>query len=84
MNDAFEPYYPDSVFVVPATGGAPKRILQDFKYTIDDAVWSADGKSVVAVANIGVHTEVIQIDVGSRHVRQLTSAPPILCLYSPQ
>src|SRR5439155_20004513 len=70
MNDAFEPYYPDSVFVVPATGGAPKRILQDFKYTIDDAVWSAGGKTVVAFAHNGVQTEVVQIDVGSRPVRQ--------------
>ena len=72
MNEKSEEYYPDAAFIVPAAGGVPKSLLPDFTYTVDDAVWSADGKSVLAVVNMGVHTEVIQVDVSSHRVRQLT------------
>ena len=71
-NERFEPYYNASVFVVPATGGTPQPLLPDFKYTIDDAAWAPDGKSIIAVVNLGVHNELFQIDIASHSTRQLT------------
>jgi dipeptidyl aminopeptidase/acylaminoacyl peptidase len=84
MNDKAEPYYPDTLFVVPAAGGEPTHILDDFTYTIDDAAWSADGKSVLAVANVGVHSEVIRIDVASHRVKQLTDGQHYIPAGQPQ
>jgi dipeptidyl aminopeptidase/acylaminoacyl peptidase len=71
-NERFEPYYNASIFVVPAAGGAPQPLLPDFKYTIDDASWAPDGKSIIAVVNLGVHNELFQIDIASHTTRQLT------------
>ena len=71
-NERFEPYYNTTIFVVPAAGGTPQPVLPDFKYAIDDAAWAPDGKSIVAVVNLGVHNELFQIDVSSHRARQLT------------
>jgi dipeptidyl aminopeptidase/acylaminoacyl peptidase len=71
-NERFEPYYNTAIFVVPAAGGTPQPLLPDFKYAIDDAAWAPDGKSIIAVANLGVHSELVQIDVASHRARQLT------------
>jgi len=71
-NERFEPYYNTTIFVVPAAGGTPQPLLPDFNYAIDDAAWAPDGKSIIAVANLGVHSELVQIDVASHRVRQLT------------
>ena len=61
-NEKLEPYYNSNLFVMPATGGTPKPLLPDFQYAIDQAAWSPDGSSILAVANMGVHTEIIEID----------------------
>ena len=71
-NERFEPYYNTTIFVVPAAGGTPQPLLPDFKYAIDDAAWAPDGKSIIAVVNLGVHSELFQIDVASHRARQLT------------
>jgi len=71
-NERFEPYHNTSIFVVPASGGTPQSLLPDFKYTLDDAAWAPDGTSIIAVANLGLHNELFQIDVASHRTRQLT------------
>jgi dipeptidyl aminopeptidase/acylaminoacyl peptidase len=71
-NVRFEPYYPTSLFVVPAAGGTPRAVLPDYRYAIEQAVWAPDGTSILANVNMGVHSELFQIDVGSDHTRQLT------------
>lgn len=71
-NDRFEPYYQDNVFVVPAAGGTPRAVLPDFRYAVDQATWAPDGKSIIAAVNMGVHSELFQIDVGARRAKQLT------------
>jgi dipeptidyl aminopeptidase/acylaminoacyl peptidase len=72
-NDRFEPYYNTNLFLVPAAGGVPRALLPDFRYAFDQATWAPDGKTIVAVVNMGVHNEVVQIDVASHAMRQLTS-----------
>ena len=71
-NERFEPYYNTNLFIVPAAGGAPRALFPDFQYAFDQATWAPDGKSILAVVNMGVHNEVFQIDVAARKMRQLT------------
>ena len=71
-NERFEPYYPTTLFVVPAAGGPARPVIPDYRYSFDQATWSPDGRSILANVNMGVHTELFEIDVGSRRTRQLT------------
>ena len=72
-NEKLEPYYNSNVFVMPAAGGTPKPVLPDFQYAIDQAAWSPDGSSILAVANMGVHSEIIEIDPSMRQWKPLTN-----------
>src|SRR6185369_387922 len=71
-NEKFEPYYNSNLFLMPAAGGAPRPLIQDFRYAVDQATWAPDGKSIFAVVSMGVHTEIFQFDVASKKARQLT------------
>jgi dipeptidyl aminopeptidase/acylaminoacyl peptidase len=71
-NQRFEPYYPPNLFVMPAAGGTPRLLLPDFRYTFEQAAWAPDGRSILAVVAMGVHSEIFQIDLGSQRPRQLT------------
>lgn len=71
-NGRFEPYYSANVFLVPASGGPARMVLPDFKYEIEQATWAPDGRSIYAIANMGVHNELFQIDPASGRFTQLT------------
>ncbi len=81
MNAQFDSYYNTTLFVVPAAGGTPRRVLPE-TYSFDRASWAPDGKAIIAVLNLGVHNEVFRIDVASGRATQLTDgehsipAPP--------
>ena len=70
-SERLERYYPSTVFTVPLAGGAPDRVLRDFPYAIEHAAWTADG-AILAVVNMGVHSEIFRIDVAARRARALT------------
>jgi dipeptidyl aminopeptidase/acylaminoacyl peptidase len=71
-NERLEPYYPTTIFVVPTSGGTPRALATDFGYTIDQALWAPDGRSIIASANMGVHSELFEIDARTGRARQLT------------
>lgn len=72
-NAQLEPDYSSTLFVMPsAPGSTPKLLLPDFPYAIDHATWSPDGKSILAVVNMGVHSEIFAIDPGGRSATPLT------------
>src|SRR3954471_11869195 len=71
-NERFEPYYPTNLFLISAAGGTPRLAVPDFKYTFDQAVWTPDGKAIIASVNMGVHSEFFRIEVGARRAHQLT------------
>jgi dipeptidyl aminopeptidase/acylaminoacyl peptidase len=81
MNEKFESYYNTTLFVVPAAGGTPRRVMPE-SWSFDRATWSPDGKSIIAVVNLGVHNELFRIDPISGKAKQLTDgdhsipAPP--------
>jgi len=70
-NAKLEPYYNQNLFVVPASGGIPRALFQNFPYEIDRAMWTARGR-IIAVVNMGVHSEILQIDPASGAFTQLT------------
>src|SRR5687767_1384945 len=72
-NAQFEHYYNDKLFVVPAAGGAARVLLPaDVSYEVENAEWSKDSKSIYFTANMGVHNEIMKVDVASGRVTQLT------------
>ena len=71
-NARLEPYYNQNLFVVPAAGGTPTALFPDFPYEFDRATWSPDGRSILTVVNMGVHSEIFRIDVAARTYKQLT------------
>ena len=71
-NEKFETYYNDKIFLMPASGGAARVLLPDAAYEVLDAQWAPDGKSLYFRANTGVQVELMQVDVDTRRVRQLT------------
>jgi dipeptidyl aminopeptidase/acylaminoacyl peptidase len=72
-NQRLDPYYNANVFVVPAVGGKVRALMPDFPHEVLAASWSADSKSVWMVVNMGVHSQLFQVDVASGKPRQLTS-----------
>jgi dipeptidyl aminopeptidase/acylaminoacyl peptidase len=73
MNTKFEPYYEANLFMVAADGhGEPTAVFPDGSHSFERATWSADGRSVVAVINLGLRSEVFQVDPGARSLKALT------------
>ncbi len=71
-NEKFEPYYNLNLFVMPVSGGTPRPLIPDFQYAVDQATWAPDGKSILAVVNMGAHSEIFQFDLASRRATPLT------------
>jgi dipeptidyl aminopeptidase/acylaminoacyl peptidase len=61
-NARFEPYYNDKILVVPASGGEPRALLPTATHEVLDVQWESN-RSVYFLANMGLHTEVMQLDV---------------------
>lgn len=69
MNDY---YYNERLFIVPAEGGRPERVLSGSSYDVNGAYWSEDGRSVYFRANTGIRQNVYQVGLGDREVGSLT------------
>lgn len=72
-NEQFDLYYNDKIFLVPAAGGAARVLLPQFAGSVERAEWSRDGAAIYFTANLGVHNEVMRVDVASRAVTTLTT-----------
>ena len=64
-------YYQSDLFILPADGGQPKRILGDFIPEVYDAERSADGNTIYFNANMGVHVEIFSVSVETNEIKQL-------------
>ncbi|MGE3275978.1 MAG: prolyl oligopeptidase family serine peptidase [Vicinamibacterales bacterium] len=73
VNSALEPYYNAKVFTMAASGGPLTRLEPDAPYEVDSAEWSADGRRIRFVANLGVHQELMDMAAAGGDVRTLTS-----------
>src|SRR5207249_5069235 len=82
-NQRFETYYNANLFVVPSGGGERRLPLPDFPYGVEDAKWSRDGRSIFMLCNMGVHSELHQLDLDSRAPKPLTDGAHGLGSWSP-
>ncbi len=71
-NEEFDSYHNGTLFVVPSTGGDARVVAPIQPFSIDAAAWGPQGASVYFVANMGVHSQLHQLDLASGNVRQLT------------
>ena len=72
-NEQFEKYYNSRIFVAPARGGTAKMLAADLPYDVESASWSRDGRSIFMTANMGVHSQLLELDVATGRPRQLTN-----------
>jgi dipeptidyl aminopeptidase/acylaminoacyl peptidase len=71
-NAVYDLYYNSKLFLVPANGGQSRVLLPEVSYEIEGGQWSKDGKSIIFTANMGVHSQIMKVDVGTAQVTQLT------------
>ena len=81
-NDRLEPYFTSTLFLVPVRGGTPRALLKEFPYAIERASWRPDGRAVLAVVNMGVHSEIFSVDVATGRARALTDGPHAVLFWS--
>jgi dipeptidyl aminopeptidase/acylaminoacyl peptidase len=71
-NQDFVTYHNRKIFVASAAGGQARVLAGDLPYEVGGAAWSNDGRSIFFTANMGVHSELFQLDVAAGKPRQLT------------
>ncbi len=81
-NERLEPFHASRLFLVPARGGMPKALLQNFPYAIERAAWRPDGRAILAVVNMGLHSEIFSIDLATRRARALTDGAHAVMFWS--
>ena len=72
-NANFENYYDNNLFIVPTIGGEAQLLLEDMPYSVLDATWSADGESILFLANSGARSDLFKVGVPSQELTQLTN-----------
>jgi dipeptidyl aminopeptidase/acylaminoacyl peptidase len=72
-NESFETYYNTNLFVIPAAGGQPRMIAADLPDVESSPAWTKTSRSIYFVANYGVHSQIVELDVASKAVKALTS-----------
>jgi len=60
-TDLGESYFNTNLYVVPAAGGAARELAPGLGVGLDQATWSADGRSVYVLANAGVRDRILRI-----------------------
>jgi len=69
----FETYHNGRLFVVPAAGGSARVLVGETDpIAVDRAFWSADGKTIYFLANMGVHEELFAVEASGGKPWQLT------------
>jgi dipeptidyl aminopeptidase/acylaminoacyl peptidase len=72
VNEKFEKYHNSKIFVVPSAGGAANLVATGVPLAVDAAAWGRDGATMFFIANMGVHSELHQLDVKTGKARQIT------------
>jgi dipeptidyl aminopeptidase/acylaminoacyl peptidase len=62
-SDLGETYFNTNLFVVAAGGGPIREVASELGIGLDQATWSADGRSLFVLANAGVRDRLLRIPV---------------------
>lgn len=72
-TDLGESYFNTNLFLVPAAGGPHREVAPESGWGLDQATWSADGRSLWVVANTGVRRQLVRVSVDRGQITPLTS-----------
>ena len=72
VNQAGEPYYESNLFLLDVEGGDPELLARDFPHGVMSAEWGPDGEKIYLLANFGVDSQLMELDLGSGELTQLT------------
>ena len=73
-NENFDFYYNDRIFLMPVDGNDKAMVpMKDLSYEVVSAEWSADGRSIYFIANMGSQTQLWQYELSSEKLSQLTA-----------
>ena len=61
-----------NLYLIPATGGAPKQLTTNFDLNVGTPVWGRDGRTIYFGTNVLEAIEVYSCDVASGAVKQLS------------
>lgn len=82
-NERLDSYYNDNLFLMDASGGAaPRMLLPELSYEINEAVWSEDGDAIHFRANTGVRQELFRTEVPGTGATQLTRGDHVVDSWS--
>jgi dipeptidyl aminopeptidase/acylaminoacyl peptidase len=81
-GDLGESYYNNNLFLVQADGGPVRELAPTVGHGLDQATWSADGKSVWVLANGGVRDQLFRLSVDSGELTALTTGDEALGAWS--
>ena len=71
VNEAGEDYYNNNLFILPASGGAPRLLTGEFGHEVVAFRWK-DAETLYLLANLGVRNELFEAPIAGRRYRQLT------------
>lgn len=77
VNRAGETYYETNLFVFETSAEASpeaehSELLADFPHEIEAAEWGPTAETIYFVANLGVHSQLFELEVATGETRQLT------------
>ncbi len=81
-NEDFEYYYNGNLFIVMIETGQIELEAPDFPYDIENASWSADGRTIYIIANMGVRSELFSYDPETDKFEQLTDGKHTVAFWS--
>lgn len=76
--DLGESYFNNNLFVVPVEGGAARELAPGVGHGLDQAAWSADGRSVWVLANTGVRDQLFRMGLDDGKLTPLTTGDEAL------
>lgn len=72
VNEQGEGYYEDNLFIQKRGETKPRLLLPDEPMEVLDFEWDAHNRSIFILGNIGVRTELFQLDLQSEKLVRLT------------
>lgn len=72
-NEKFEAHYQSNLFLITSSGENLTLPLKNNKYEVSDAKWSADGKTIYVLMNMGVEEQLFSLNLSGNKLTQITS-----------
>ncbi len=72
-NKKFEDYYNANLFLLPVKGGDPVMLLEEIPYEVNAASWTADGKNILILMNMGAESQLFTYELASKELKKITT-----------